>query len=354
MVGLPQAADAQPVAATVPWVPAARQIPHDIIGGRATRLKGAEIPQNGVYRGVSYRWQYGDGADSGWQALANDSARRVIEGSRTYNGAAGSPFTATLTICTAANGGGDCASANYPMAIRDNTLTARVNVAIDEGLWYLYKYYNPANGRITPPGSYGGNPGGGSAAINAFFAHGHLEGYDRNTNPYVDVVRGGMNDLFTRVTQKAIANKASGNPDTNGNGLGASVGGTEIYENGMVMDAIVSSNLPDEVVTTGPYRNSTRAFVLQDFIDGYAYAQMDTNYAFPQRGSWNYTWAAGHADNSSSQWAAIGMIPAEREWGLTIPQFVKTLSDGSIASMWAADGTIGYNAVNSFPGAARP
>ena len=61
---------AQPVVATVPWVPAQHLIPHDVISGRATRLKGAEIPQNGVYRGNSYRWQYGDGADSGWQALA--------------------------------------------------------------------------------------------------------------------------------------------------------------------------------------------------------------------------------------------------------------------------------------------
>ncbi|MCA9527419.1 MAG: hypothetical protein KC549_14110, partial [Myxococcales bacterium] len=61
-----------PTVATVPWVPAAPQIPHDIISGRATVLKGAEIPQNGVYRGISYRWQYGDGAATAWTALAND------------------------------------------------------------------------------------------------------------------------------------------------------------------------------------------------------------------------------------------------------------------------------------------
>jgi MYXO-CTERM domain-containing protein len=342
---------AQPVVATVPWVPAQHLIPHDVISGRATRLKGAEIPQNGVYQGVSYRWQYGDGADSGWQALANDAARRVIEGSRTYNGAAGSPFTAVLTICTAANGGGACNSANYRMTIRDNTLTARVNVAIDEGLWYLYKAHNPATGQFSPAGSYGGQESSHGAAVNAFFAHGHLETYDPNTNPYVNTVRGGMRFLFSRVNSYGIANKNAGNPDVNGNGRGASLSNQSIYENGMIMDAIVTSGTPDADVTTGAYaalqvggREARYSDVLQDFVDGYSFAQMDNNRGFPQRGSWNYVWAAGHADNSSSQWAAIGMIPAEREWALTIPAFVKSENNQTIRSMWTpGTGTIGYD-----------
>ena len=55
IVGAPATAEAQaPTVATVPWVPAAPRIPHDIIGGRATRLKGAEIHQNNAYRGTSY------------------------------------------------------------------------------------------------------------------------------------------------------------------------------------------------------------------------------------------------------------------------------------------------------------
>ncbi|MEZ4474541.1 MAG: PKD domain-containing protein [bacterium] len=37
------------------------------------------------------------------------------------------------------------------------------------------------------------------------------------------------------------------------------------------------------------------------------------------------------------------MIPAEREWGLTIPNFVKTENNAAVRSMWNADGTIGYS-----------
>jgi hypothetical protein len=348
---LPAAAFAQaPTVATVPWVPAQHLIPHDIVSGRATRLKGAEIHQGGVYRGNSYRWDYGDGGNSGWIGLGSNEQRRVIEGARTYNGVAGSPFNAVLTVCTAANGGGTCASSTYRMTIRDNTLTARVNIAIDEGLWYLYKYSASGvggNGRMLPPGSYGDLASGHAASLNAFFAHGHLESYNRNTNPYVDVVTTGMTYLTGSLVQTVgIAGKNTGNPDVNANGLGATVNGRdrEVYQNGMLMDAIVTSGTPNANVTNGPYVNRTRSFLLQDFIDGYAWGQIDNccGRVAPERGSWNYTYAPGHPDNSSSQWAAIGMIPAERQWGLTIPAFVKNESALSIDSMYS-DGQIGYH-----------
>jgi hypothetical protein len=114
----------------------------------------------------------------------------------------------------------------------------------------------------------------------------------------------------------------------------------------MLMDAIVTSGTPDKVLNLAgnPYNGRAYSFILQDFIDGYAFGQIDSGCGrvVPERGSWNYNYSPGHPDNSSSQWAAIGMIPAEREWGLTIPVFTKTENDAAVRAMWNANGSIGY------------
>ena len=44
LLAAPVWAFAQPLVAPVPWVASAPQTPHDIISGRATRIKVAEIP----------------------------------------------------------------------------------------------------------------------------------------------------------------------------------------------------------------------------------------------------------------------------------------------------------------------
>jgi hypothetical protein len=181
VLAAPVWAFAQPLVAPVPWVASAPQIPHDIISGRATRIKVAEIPAafGGAYTVLSYSVDFGDGTNQGFVNIAAGAAR-AIEVSKTYAGAAGSTFNARVRLCTAAGGGGNCADATYRMTIRDNTLTARVNIAIDEGLWYLYKYSASGvggNGRMLPPGSYGDLASGHAASLNAFFAHGHLESY---------------------------------------------------------------------------------------------------------------------------------------------------------------------------------
>ncbi|MEZ4474532.1 MAG: hypothetical protein R3F60_27840, partial [bacterium] len=296
------------------------------------------------YVGTRFKWSYGDGQETAFQAITNP---RILEARHTYNGPPGSPFTARLTIC---DNGNNCATADYPMVIRENSLETRVNVAIDRGLWYLHKQ-SQASGQILAEGSYGNLPSATAAAINAFEAHGHRETIDPRRSPYADTVKRALRYLWTRVEVVQIAGKNAGNPDVNGNGIGVTIAGrsNEVYQNGVIMDGIVASGTPDAVVPTGPLAELrmngqpyTYGDAIQDMIDGYAWGQIDSNFALPQRGSWNYNYTPGHPDNSSSQWAAIGMIPAEREWGLTIPNFVKTENDAAVRSMWNADGTIGY------------
>ena len=296
------------------------------------------------YIGTRYRWEFGDGQATEFLPILD---HRVLEATHTYEGPPGSPFTARLTVC---DDGANCRSANYPMVIRANTQETRVNVAIDRGLWYLHKNVQPS-GQIRAPGGYGDLISANASAVNAFEAHGHLESIDPRRSPYALNVKNGLAWMIERLETVQIANKNAGNPDVNGNGLGVTLSGrsNEVYQNGMIMDALVASGTPEARVTTGPLaalqiggRPYTYGDLVQDMIDGYAWGQIDSDRAFPERGSWNYNYSPGHPDNSSSQWAAIGMIPAEREWGLTIPAFVKSENNQTIRTMYNGDGTIGY------------
>ena len=313
---------------------------------RANAWANAEAAAAFAYSGATYEWNFGDGQSTGVLAIEDP---RVIEAKHTYAGAAGSPFTARLTVCDAQ---ARCASADYPMVIRDDTLDTRVNVAIDRGLWYLHKKLQNS-GQIIPDGSYGDTVVSTAAAINAFAAHGHKSTVDPTRSPYARTATQAMGWMLTKLVTFETPVKQAGNPDSNGNGLGVTVAGRneEVYQNGTIMDAIIASADADAPVTRGPlaelvlngqpytYRN-----LIQDMADGYAYGQIDSNAALPNRGSWNYSLTAnGGADNSTSQWAAIGLIPAEREWGTTVPAFVKTENLAAARATWNANGVFGYS-----------
>ncbi|MCA9526322.1 MAG: thrombospondin type 3 repeat-containing protein, partial [Myxococcales bacterium] len=350
--------DAAPHAATVPWVASAPRVPHDIVAGEEAWLLGAEIlPRDGVFRATRFRWDFGDGQGSPFAPVANP---RDLSARHVYQGQPGSPYTARLTICDDAD---QCTSATYPMVIREASQETRVNIAIDKGLWYLHTTAQ-ADGQFNTAGNEGSRPSRNAAAVNAFMVHGHTENVDRCASPYAQTVQRGMEYVLSGIQTFPIDAQPAGNPDSNGNGIGVSLanqgGGTDVYQLGMLMDAIVSSGTPDKVVETGPYagqmvdgRPATYGDLVQDMVDMYAWGQQDPNDG-ANRGSWNYTLGqGGHMDNSSSGWAAIGIIAAEQTWGLTVPQFVK---DENLVAMGVARtpgvGTFGYDGPNCLWGCA--
>src|SRR5690606_30259577 len=139
----------------------------------------------------------------------------------------------------------------------------------------------------------------------------HLE-TGSEANPYVGTVRRGMRRLFTSLVTSTIGPQTNGlatfNPDGNGNGVGGTVNQIyPFYQNGQIIDAIVTTSTPSAVVTTGPLAGRTYASVVQDMADYYAYCQYDAN----PGGAWRYS-CNQYPDNSASQWGAIGIIPAER------------------------------------------
>ena len=125
-----------PKAVCVPWNPAvnADKDSHYTYSGASTRVKG-------ISRGdaTQYRWDFGDGTPLGaWQAITN---AYNLGATHTYTGSVGQSFIATLYV---RNAMGEEASDTYRLRIYESSdlskpqeLDVRINMAIDEGLWYI-------------------------------------------------------------------------------------------------------------------------------------------------------------------------------------------------------------------------
>jgi len=344
---------APPVVKTVPWVATNSLIPHDTWSGRQVTLKGTADVQGA---NIQYAWDFGDGSPV---ATGTVTDRYAIQAQHTYTGPVGSVFTARLTVQN--TGTGETGSQVYYVAIQSKTLDVEVNVAIDEGLWYLHKTQTRATAGGKDygywNGGYAGNWSYGCTAlnVNAFEVNGHLESGSAD-NPYTETVGRGLKQIFAWLTTQSIGNQTNGlgtfNPDTNGNGIGVQVNqGYPYYQGGMFMDAIVASGTPSAVTVTGGANVLGRTYrdIVQDMADAYGWAQYDygpPTYPGYPGGGWRYN-ANEWPDNSACQWAAIGILAAERIWGCTVPQIVK---DWNVVwlrySQNATTGVFGYTDPN--------
>lgn len=321
-----------PVVKTVPWVATNPLIPHDTWSGKSITLKGTSDIQGA---NIQYTWDFGDGSPVATGVVSDMYA---IEARHTYSGSPGQIFTARLTVQNMTTG--ESANKEYYVEIRDQTLGVEVNVAIDEGLWYLHKAMTRSTSGGIDYGDWSSSKYGGyanlsyyavsAANVNAFEVNGHLE-TGSSSNPYTETVARGLRRLFSWLTTRALANQTNGlgtfNPDSNGNGYGAFVNQSyEQYQGGSFMDAIIATNTPNAITTTGPAPSGanpgilgrTYASIVQDMVDDYSYCQYDPS----PGGGWRYS-CNQWPDNSACQWAAIGMIPAGRIWGAIVPQIVK-------------------------------
>jgi hypothetical protein len=145
------------------------------------------------------------------------------------------------------------------------------------------------------------------------------------TDPYHTTVQKGLDWLFSQASVVSIGVQPAGNPDTNGNGIG--IGwygdGAPVYETPMVLMAIVASQAPTNVTTTGPASVTGRSYhdIAVDIVDYLSWAQCDAPSIY--RGGWRYQPNEGDSDNSLSQWPVIGLMAAEL-WGINAPAFVKS------------------------------
>jgi hypothetical protein len=226
-----------------------------------------------------------------------------------------------------------------------------INEAIADGLAYL-----AANQK--PDGSFGSDYDDvdykiaqTAEAVLAFENEGHFPGggtlYSVNVEKGLDYIFGYANELTTV--------GVSGQPDVdaNDNGIGIYFSShiyRSIYNTGIVMTAIVGSNTPDRVVTTGSQAGRTYKQVMIDTVDYVAFGQNDAGTA---KGGWRYYANYGDSDNSVSQWPVLGLIAAE-QWGIIAPAFVKEDLDIWIDYIQNdASGGSGYSDPNSWVNVAK-
>ena len=316
------ASAAPPEVVTVPWR-GSLDLPHEVYNGKQVYLKGVA---HGVAAGATASWDPGDG--SGPIAITpNPDANGfdfALETLYTYPDAApGTPFTATLEVCN----GAECDSDTYRIVVRARTLDVEINIAIDEGLWYLHK--RQVRNTISTDGRWVANnvAADTASALQAFQINSHFETNPTSDDPYADTVARGLKYLFSVLRSTTITLQPAGDPDANGNGLGIeSATGSPIYVGGQVMDAIVTTKTPNAVTTTGPngaalpanIGGRTYGDIVQDMVDQYSYGQYDPGAA---AGGWRYSWNS-FPDNSACQWWAIGSLAARDLFGATVPNFV--------------------------------
>jgi hypothetical protein len=343
---------ANPVVKTVPWVATNSLIPHDTFASESIYLKGT-VTNLTAGHNYTWTWDFGDGTPVATGAVTDPY---VIQAAHTYAGAVGQLFTASLSVQD--NGTGEKGTGFYFVQMRAKTLQVEVNVAIDQGLWYLHKTMaRSADGQGLKGQWNSGNAASGWAAIwalnvNAFESNGHLETGDPN-NPYTETVQRGLRRLMDYLTCQAIALQTNPegtfNPDGNGNGLGCYENqGYQIYQGGPLIDAIVASGTPNMIATSGGANIIGRTYkaIVQDMVDYFAYCQYDSGTA---AGGWRYG-CNEYPDNSACQWAAIGMIPAEREWGIMVPQALKLATKNHwLAYTQDGSGGFGYTDPGYYP-----
>lgn len=110
------------------------------------------------------------------------------------------------------------------------------------------------------------------------------------------------------------------------------------------MDAIIASGTPDAITTTGGTNVIGRTYkgIVQDMLDEYAWAQYDLS----PGGGWRYN-GNTYPYNSACQWAAIGIIPAIRNWGCILHPSVKSWNVPWLAfSQNPVTGMFGYTDQN--------
>ncbi len=353
-----------PIADTVPFSAANPALPHTSWSGNPVTLKGVLISPLFGTDTFTYDWNPGDG---GAHCTGTVTNQFVIQCAHTYTGAVNSIFTAVLVITDTTSGLVSPLNPNTgcPLTVAQGAcyltslnppppnLPIEVNNAIDNGLWYLHsnmRHFTTAGGAAAGDwtgvgGNVDSNSAGGTGVnaleCSAFENSGFLAS-STPADPYTSDVQlciTGIFDQLTTIDVSPVDDEVYGtfDPDGNGNGIGVEHNGyPENYQTGMMLDAIVGTGTPTTPIPagtnlaalitsagikgTGAGGAYTYFDAVQDMADAYYYCQAPSYEDLPANtgGGWHYSCQEETGDNSVSQWAAIGIIPAVRKFGAVL------------------------------------
>jgi hypothetical protein len=324
----------------VPWVASAPLIPHDTYNGKEITFKAIARGGNGTY---NYEWDFdGDGT---YDVANTVNDRYDLSAKHTYPDQL---FDRIFIARVRVSSGGDIVTAEYPVRVHATTTqSVRVNVAIDEALWWMHQHMlrwdsgNLGYGALTdqPLGATG-------AAVQAWENQGHKPGGNYAINPYVEDVQRGLNLILSRSYPYPIYTEDTRDPDTLVNGYGIhSIFQSQLYETGIVLMALASTgdaSLINEVGGFGLY-GRTYGDIAQDMADFLAFAQNEPDVGV-WRGGWRYAPNYDRSDMSVTQWPVIGLEAAESNFGTSVPQYVKDELEIYLAANQDPDGGFGYTA----------
>lgn len=149
---------------TVPWVPATPTSPHTTYPINPTTevsiILGATAPSAASGDSLNVVWNFGDGSPTTSFTTTN---QWNLSTTHQYpaSAAGGTQWTATVTVTDTT--AGTSGSANYYVIQEAYNLQSRVNVAIDDGLWYMHetmwRVNTPGNGQTVNWGGWDGASG---------------------------------------------------------------------------------------------------------------------------------------------------------------------------------------------------
>ncbi len=348
---------------------------HTAISTQAAQLK-AVIDANAT-SAIYYKWIYGDGTQDATASTLSGSLRYNVTVNHTYTAAVGTPFTATLVVANDSGLATGVIQDTYLIKIEDaGSIDAKINIAIDKGLWWLYQQ-GGTHSYANYPQTFDGSPQmtwlqqsyvytlatPTAAAVHAFGINGHKIKNNPNQDPYVEAVQKGMNYLikgynyypdYAALRAYSISPPRAGeDPDGNSNGYGVQVydwaNDHAPYQIGGVMDAIMASGVAPGDLTGRDFtkidgtvpKNWTYGELIQDMVDMNAWGQWDGSGCNGGIcGSWWYNWNySSPGDNSASQWPVIGMIPAQQPpWNATLQAWVKNYNANWLAYSMGCSG----------------
>jgi len=349
-----------PQALTVPFVASNPTSPHTSWSGNLVTLKGTLVDSLFGTDTFTYDWDPGDGTAHCTGTVTNQFD---VECQHTYTGSVGNVFTAVLTITDTTTSAVSPAS-NCPPSVTQGAcyytslnapppnLPVEVNNAIDNGLWLVHvKMMHTTSSGGAPIGNWyacdgnnldvcsAGDTGPSALYCTAFEASGFLT-TNTPANPYSSDVSLCLAGMFDQLTTRTVgpftpAFHPAFTPDFNNNGIGVEHnGGDANYETGMMLDSLAASGTPNAPVpsgtnlfslTTGLGSGAGGAYLYKDavidMVDDYSFCQNPGESGFGDSGEfadggWHYTCQETNGDNSVSQWAAIGIIPARRQFGI--------------------------------------
>lgn len=314
----------------------------------------------------AYTLDYGDGTTALTGSTSNPS---FIGAAHTYTSAG----LKTVTLTVTDNTGATASKTAMIRVLISPTHQERVHMAIQKGLLSLYQNVSTVDANrvywSNPSGTSSSSTyslGSTSAAILAFEENDHLPDEDDEDDVYAEVVRKGLNQLFSLATSYNIgaAQHSDGiavrDTDSNDNGRGIyfnATSGHGGYSTPFAGMAIILSkrNVAEAQATMVPYgtfTDSTYYEFIRDVMDQMMWCQGDGTY----RGGWEYevtTQNQPRYDGSVQQWPTLLMLAAKDRWGIDTPQWMKDNIVYGFKVLQAANGGIGYSSSGSWRNLAK-